>query len=143
MIENIVIVMSNETIEIVENTEMIELTIEDAEVIEIIEIIVNIEIKDIIVTVENNKIARNTEITVNDVDHQKGRRVRKNMPVHKKGYAEVSLQKVPIERYRNDRQSLSLIRSNFLPVKLGLPHCRPWKAVVILQLLPGVSLKSL
>ena len=99
MIENIVIVMSNETIEIVENIEMIELTIEDAEVIEIIEIIVNIEIKDIIVTVENNKIARNTEITVNDVDHQKGRRVRKNMPVHKKGYAEVSLQKVPIERY--------------------------------------------
>jgi hypothetical protein len=118
MIEIVGMIESIETIEIVENIEMIESTIEDVEVIETIEIIVNIENKDIIVIVGNSKIAASTGITVNDVDPQIDC-VRMNMSVHKKGYAEVSLQKVPIEQHPNDRQTRSLIRPLFLPVKLS------------------------
>lgn len=116
MIEIIAIATSIEMIEIVE---MIGLTVEDGMAIETIEIIVNIEIKDIIAIVGKNQIAESTGITVNDIDHEIDH-VRKNMPVHKKGYAEVSPRKVPIERYQNDRQTCPLIRSlKFLPVKLS------------------------
>jgi hypothetical protein len=133
MIEIIVIATSIEMIEIVE---MIRLTVEDGMAIETIEIIVNIEIKDIIAIVGKNQIAESTGITVitvNDIDPQIDH-VRKNMPVHKKEYAEVSPRKVLIERYPNDRQTCPLIRSlKFLPVKPSSQYSRPWKAVVILQ----------